>query len=214
MANDLGNILGSIAKGSGTTVNIVIIILVIIFVVGVIIAGISLFFWNKKRYNIRVEIKKVRSDGKVVSGEWAKGLYSAKRGAMFIKRNKIRKSIPVKVFDIRKYLQGEDLLTVIQVAPEDFRPVLCESYTSYITEYEDEDTGKIIKVKEAILNIKVDSGLNKPWKSSFENASKRAYSLVSLIQQFQTPIAIGIVIICCFVGFAIMWTKLGSVCGG
>jgi hypothetical protein len=67
---------------------------------------------------------------------------------------------------------------------------------------------EVTEVKESILNIKVDSGLNKAWKSSWDSTARQAYSIRSFLQQFQTPIAIGIVIICCFVGFAILYSKI------
>ena len=128
----------------------------------------------------------------------------------------------MQVFDVKKYLQGSDLLTVIQVAPEDYRPVLNESWTEYKIEKIDKKTGEIVKdvngkivyEKLSIIDIKIDSGLNKAWKSSWDAAAKKVYSLQSFFSQFQTPIAIGIVILSSFVGFAIIWTRLGSVCGG
>jgi hypothetical protein len=97
----------------------------------------------------------------------------------------------------------------LQVGPEDYRPILNDSWTEHIVSYKDDKTNDIVSVKESILNIKVDSGLNKAWKSSWDSAAKNAYSIKSFFSQFQTPIAIGIVIICCFVGFAILWTKVG-----
>ena len=121
---------------------------------------------------------------------------------------KFSKGVPIRIFDIRKYLQGSSTLTVIQVGPEDYRPVLNDSWTEHVVTYQDDKTGDIQEVKEAILNIKVDSGLNKAWKSAWESAARNAYSIRSFFTQFQTPIAIGIVVICCFVGFAILWTKI------
>ena len=73
----------------------------------------------------------------------------------------------------------------------------------------------IAKINNAVLEaegIRVDTGLNKAWKAAWTQAAKQAYSLKSFLQQFQTPIAIAIVIIAVFVGFAMMWTRLGSVC--
>lgn len=212
MANDFGNVISNIGS-SGTSVFLWIAIIIAVIVVLILIfGGLGWYYWNNKRYNLKVEIKKPRSDGKIILGEWGKGLFNAKRGVLIIKR-KGSKQVPIKVVDIRKYLQGEDLITVIQVAPEDFRPVLNDSWTEYITEYEDEDTKQTITVKESILNIRVDSGLNKAWKSAWDAASKRAFSLQSLLNQFQTPIAIAVVIVAVFVGIAILWTKVGSVCG-
>lgn len=211
MASDFSSILGSLSKGTGTTIQVVMIALIVIFVMLAVIGGLFFIFWNKKRYNLNVEIKKTRSDGKITTSEWGKGLYSAKRGVVYIKRKKLKR-IPMKIFDIRRYLQGEDTITVIQVGVEDFRPVLNNSWTKHEVTYVNEK-GQEISQKEAVLNIKVDTGLNKAWKSSFEAAAKKAYSLQSLLNQFQVPISIAIVVISVFVGVAILWTKIGSMCG-
>ncbi len=195
------DVMSSITGGAGSTVTMVILI-VVIGGAGLLIAGGGfLWWWSKKRWNLKVEVKSVRSDGRVITGEWAKGFYNAKRGCVFIKRPGRMKPYPMKVFDIRKYLQGLDLLTVVQLGPEDYRPVLNDSWTSYI----DDKTGE----KVSMLDIKVDTGETKAWKSAFDASAKKAYSLQSFLQQFQTPIAVGIVILCCFVGFAILWTRIG-----
>jgi hypothetical protein len=212
MADQISNTINSIG---GVSVNFVLwaaIIIAVLVVLTLIIGGFVWYYWSRKRYNLKVEIKMPRSDGKIILGEWGRGLFNAKRGVLLIKRNKMR-PVPSKVVDIRKYLQGVDLITVIQVAPEDYRPVLNDSWTEFITEYEDDKTHEIIQVKESILNIKVDSGLNKAWKSAWDAASKRAFSLQSFLNQFQTPIAIAVVVVAVFVGIAILWTKVGSVCG-
>jgi len=180
-------------------------------VILVLIAIIILFFYFKKRWNLDVEFKLTRNDGRITNAEWGKGYYDSKKGVVFVKRPNMGKfsgGIPIKIFDIRRYLQGSFIMTVIQVGPEDFRPVLNDSWTEHIETYKDPKTGEIKEVKESILNIKVDSGFNKAWKSAWEAAAKNAYSIRSFFTQFQTPIAIGIVIICCFVGFAILYSKI------
>lgn len=169
------------------------------------------FLYFKKRWNLDVEFKLTRSDGRITNSEWGKGHYNAKKGVVYVRRNNMGRfsgGVPIKIFDIRRYIQGESIITVLQVGPEDYRPVLNDSWTEHVATYKDDVTGEIKEVKEAILNIKVDSGLNKAWKSSWDAAAKNAYSIRNFLSQFQTPIAIGIVVICCFVGFAILWTKV------
>ena len=108
------------------------------------------------------------------------------------------------------------MITVVQLSPVDYRPVLPKSYLTH--EYEficDKDyvghkKGDKVLIKESILNIKCDTGHSKAWEQAFEAASKQAYSLRSFIQQFQTPIAIAIVLVAVFVGFAAVWTQLPS----
>ena len=181
--------------------------LVILIMLAVII-GLFVF---KKRWNLDVEFKLTRNDGRITNAEWGKGYYDSKKGVVFVRRpgmGRFSKGVAIKIFDIRRYLQGTSVITVIQVGPEDFRPVLNDSWTEHIELYKDDTTGEVVEVKESILNIKVDSGLNKAWKSSWDSAAKNAYSIRSFMSQFQTPIAVGIVIICCFVGFAILWSKV------
>lgn len=194
-------------SGAGSMLLYVILGIIILAMLAIIF----MIFYFKKRWNLNVEFKLTRSDGRITNAEWGKGYYNSKRGVVFVRRptmGKFSKGVPIKIFDIRRYLQGESIISVIQVGPEDYRPILNDSWTNHVVTYEDDKTGEVKEVKESILNIKVDSGLNKAWKSSWDSAAKNAYSIRSFMSQFQTPIAIGIVIICCFVGFAILWTKV------
>lgn len=200
----MSDVISAVGSGSGDVFGTVIWI-VVLGGLGIVILGIAIWRWYfKKKWNLKVEIKLLRSDGRIINGEWGQGYFDSKKGVVLIKRPGIFKAIPMKTFDVRKYLQGADLLTVLQVSPGDYRPVLNDSWTSYI----DEKTGE----KAAVINIKTDIGEDKAWQAAFEEASRNAYSMMSIIQQFQTPIAIGIVIISCFVGFAVIWTRLGSIC--
>jgi hypothetical protein len=200
----MGEVINAVGSGSGNIFSIMIWI-VVLGGLGLLGAGWAAYrFYYKKKWNLKVEIKLLRNDGQYVNGEWGKGYFDAKKGVVLIKRPGTFTPSPMKVFDVRKYLQGTDLLTVLQIAPGIYKPVLNHSWTEYI----DDKTGE----KAATIDIKVDIGDDKAWQSAFEEAARSAYSLQSLIQQFQTPIAIGIVIICCFVGFAVIWTRLGAIC--
>ncbi len=212
-----------------TTISIVIILFLVVLVLGLF----YFFVYQRRKWNLKVEIKLIRSDGKLVNGEWGKGLYNQKKGVVLIKRPsapKFSKPIAIKIFDPKRYMQGPDLITVIQIGPEDYRPVLNSSWTEHNVEYEDTDKPlkdkngnalldekgdplyETIEVKESILNIKTDVGTNKAWQNSWEESAKLAYTIRSILREYQTPIGIGIVVICCFVGFAVLWTKVGS-CG-
>lgn len=208
---DFNQILSSVTSGGGAVLKWMFIIIGVILLICLVLGA---FIWwrvKKNKYNLDVEIKMPRSDGRLVLAEWGKGSFNSKRGVVYIKRDKM-KDVAMKVIDIRRYLQGNNILTVIQVGAEDYRPVLNESWTSHIVKYEDEE-GNVIEQKEAVLNIKADTGEYKAWKSSWESAAKRAYSLTSFLQQFAVPISIAIVLLATFVGFAIIWTRLPSVCG-
>ena len=198
---------GSIFSGGYEILLYVILGIVILVMFG----AIFLILYFKKKWNLDVEFKLTRNDGRITNAEWGKGHYNAKRGVVYVRRNNMNRfssGIPIRIFDIRRYLQGDSIITVLQVGPEDYRPILNDSWTEHVVTYKDNETGEIKEVKEAILNIKVDSGLNKAWKSAWEAAAKNAYSIRSFFTQFQTPIAIAIVLIACFVGFTILYTKI------
>ena len=227
---EIGEVFSGAIPAGQTVVWTTIWIFVAIF--GLLAVG-GLIWWGyrRKRWNLKIEIKLTRSEGQTTFGEWGKGFYDAKRGVVLIKRpGKGTRPIPIKIMDVRRYLQGPDLMTVIQVGPEDYRPVLNKSYSEHLVTYEDEskplkdDKGNPVldddgepmyettEVKESILNIKTDLGENKAWRVAYEEAAKNAYTIASFFRQYQTPISIGIVVISCFVGFAILWSKLSSVC--
>ena len=192
--------------------------------IGIILLGVAAYYWFfKKRWNLKAEIKLTRSGGKFTNAEWGKAYFNAKRGVCFVRRPGIlQRSIAVKIFDIRKYVQGDSVVTFIQVSPDELLPVLNDSWEEYEEDEQMVDNkGNLVKDSEgnpvyekaAIINIKVDTGLNKAWRAAWAQAAKQAYSLRSFFTQFQTPIAIAIVIIAVFVGFAMVWTRLGSICG-
>jgi len=205
---DIGNtVTGLIPQGS--SIGILVLLGFVFTAVAVVVVFIGFLIWNKKRWNLKVEIKLPRSDGRLVNGEWGKGYFNSKRGVVYIKRpGGFSPKIPLKIFDPKRYLQGENLITVIQLSPIDYRPVLPESFLEHLVEFKDEKTGEITTVKESVLNIKCDTGHSKAWQQAFDAASKQAYSLKSFMQQFQTPIAIAIVLVAVFVGFAAVWTQL------
>ncbi len=193
----------------GSTVTVLIIFLIVGFIALLVVGFIGFLIWNRKRWNLKVEIKLPRSDGKIINGEWGKGYFNAKHGVVYIKRPGFaQKKIPLKIFDPKRYLQGADMLTVIQLSPIDYRPVLPKSFLEYELTHVDDETGKETLVKEAVMNIECDTGASKAWQTAFEAAAKNAYSLQSFFTQFQTPIAIAIVLIAVFVGIAALWTQM------
>jgi len=207
---DTSSIVGNVQSVVGTGINVIWYV-ILGFIILFMLAGIVAIFYFKKRWNLTVIFELTRNDAKLTNCEIGKGFYDSKKGVVFVRRptmGKFSKGVAMRIFDIRRYLQSGDVLHVIQVGPEDFRPILVDSWTEHIETYKDDKTGEVKEVKESILNIKVDSGLNKAWKSSWDSAAKNAYSIRNFMTQFQTPIAIGIVIVCCFVGFAVLWSKV------
>ena len=206
MADIGGTISGLIPKGS--TVGLIAIMIIIGLVVIIIVGFVGLMIWNKKRWNLKVEIKLPRSDGTIINGEWGKGFFHPKRGVVYIKRPGFaQKKLPLKIFDPKRYIQGTDLITVIQLSPTDYRPVLPKSFLECDVIYKQDDGTEEIQ-NEAVMKIECDTGASKAWQVAFDAASKKAYSLQSFFSQFQTPIAIAIVLVAVFVGIAALWTQL------
>lgn len=204
----IGDIVDNIIP-SGSVVGLYLIMFVIGIIVLIFVGGLGLFIWNKKRWNLKVEIKLPRSDGKIINGEWGRGYFDSKQGVVFIKRpGFMQKKIPLKIFDPKRYLQGSDLLTVVQLSPVDYRPVRPLSFLEYEIKYIDDVTGEETLVREAVIDIECDTGADKAWQVAFDAAAKKAYSLQSFFHQFQTPIAIAVVVVSVFVGIAALWTQL------
>ena len=103
---------GSISTGTGTSLWTFFALIVAIGL-GFVILGIAGWWWFfKKRWNLKAEIKLTRSGGRLTTAEWGKAMYNAKRGVVFVKRPGMRqKAIPIPLFDIRKYLQGDNIVT-------------------------------------------------------------------------------------------------------
>ena len=230
--------IGSTVQGlipQGSSIGVMILVGFVMTLMAAIVCVIGFLIWNKKRWHLNVEFKMPRSDGKLINGEWGKGYFNTKRGVVFVKRpGMFSPKIPLKIFDPKRYLQGDRLLTVVQLSPLDYRPVLPDSFLEMEIEYEcDRDfkgnetffsnfkflnknkeeikglkKGDVVTIKEAVINMKCDTGHSKAWKEAFDAASEQAYSLKSFMQQFQTPIAIAIVLVAVFVGFAAIWTQL------
>jgi hypothetical protein len=212
----LGDLAGSLGMGNifgGGIVNLIILMAIGITVLGSIVGGIYFAYSAKKKWYLKVEVKiprglKYIEDGQtiddpklqgIINGEWAKGTYDAKQGVVYIKRHK-KKPVPMKPFDVKRYLQGSDILSVVQVGIEDYRPILPESYIEMV----DEKTGE----QAALLIAKIDTSQSKSWRSSFERSNKEAFSLSSLFDQYKDFIGFGILFFMIFVGFAILYGRM------
>ena len=199
----VGGLFSSITPKSGGLVTLAVYIGVGVAIMMGFAAVFFMMYKNKKKWFLEVEVKIPRADGKIVNSEWAKGTYDAKKGVVLVKRPG-KKAVPLKPFDIKKFLQGggkKETLTVVQVGIEDYRPVMIDSYLEMV----DDKTGE-----EAILmKIKVDTTESKAWKESFEREAKSAYSLQSIFQQYAQYIGFGILFFMIFIGFAVLWGRVG-----
>lgn len=196
----LGDLFGSLGFGGGGGM-LTLLLYMFLGIVG-LAATFALFYWlyyRKKRWFLDLEVKIPRSDGRLITAEWAKGSYDARKGVVLVKR-KGKRAVPCKPFDIKKYLQGDKILTVVQVGIEDYRPVLLESYLEMV----DDETGE----EAAIIKTKVDTSESKSWKSTFERETKLAYNIQSLIDKYGHYIGFGILFFMIFVGFAILYGRI------
>ena len=208
MATDISSFTGAILP-SGGTVGLIAMFIIVGIIIVLIMGLISWIIFVRRKWNLNVEIKLPRSDNNIVNAEWGKGYFNPKRGVVYIKRPGLgSKAIPIKIFDPKRYLQGGSLMTVIQLSPLDYRPVLPKSFLEHEIEYEDEKTGEKYIVNEAILKIAVDTGHSKAWSTAFDSASLSAYTIRSFFTQFQMPITIAIVVISVFIGITALWTQM------
>lgn len=180
--------------------------------IGIVALGIVIgFFWfifaKRKNWNIQVEFRIPRDmreneDGSIsgtINKEWGKGHYNPNKGVVYVKR-KGKKPVPMKPFDIKSYLSGKGILTVIQVGIEDYRPVRDESYLQVV----DDQTGE----EAALINIKTDISGSKSWRNQFERDSKATYSIMSFLQQHGDKLVFGLIILIVLIGQAIVITRL------
>lgn len=171
---------------------------------GMIVLGIVIWFawymmFKKIKWNLQVEFKFPRSDGKIVNGEWGKGSYNTKRGVVLLKRKRMT-AVPMPPCDVKKYLQGNNVLTVIQVGAEQYVPVMPDTFTHL----QDDETGE----EAAIMDLKVDLSRSKAWRTAFERESKQAYTIMTLLQQYANFIGWGIILFMNFVGFSILYSRI------
>jgi len=195
----IGDIVSNLFSGGGGVISLIFTLGAWGVVVGTILGIIIWIVYKKKRWFINCEFKIPRSDGRLINSEWGKASYNAKKGVVLVKRKGI-KATPLKPFDIKRYLQGANVLTVIQVGIREYLPVLPESFIEMV----DDKTGE----SAAFMKIRVDTTESKSWKSSFEREAKNAYSIESLLQQFAPFIGWGIIIFLNFLGFAILYTRI------
>lgn len=207
------SMMGSFFGGGGGLMDI----LVILALGGCALAvcgAIIYYFYNKRRWNLKVEFKLPRSvkynaSGKVeiddvngfVDSEWGKGAYIAKTGVVWLKRKKKRK-VAMKPFQVSRYIQGNGTITVIQIGAEDYIPVIPESYLIYY----DDKSGE----QATLLDLKADTSESKAWKSQFEREAKKAFSISNILEKYATAISIGLVIFLWGIQLLLLYNRMGK----
>ena len=191
----------------------------LIILAGIIVVGIFgvVVWWGMKRkkWNLIVEIKMPRSDGQLILRERAKGYYDAKAGIVDIKRKKL-KAVGMKPFDVKKYLQGNKYLEVIQISPTEYIPILSKSYeTVEVKEQVKGKNGKMEEqlVKYAIMDIEANIEKRKTWKNYMERSAKDRFTIVGFLDKHWRAIEISIILFVIFLGMSILWIRMPSICG-
>ena len=197
--------------GSGGLVDMTLSIILGVLILAVCGAFTWFMFKKKMHWNLKVEFKLPRNiqvgedenGNEVITGtirkEWGKGYYNAKEGVVYIKRKK-NVAVAMKPFNVKEFLSDTNILTVIQVGIEDYRPVLEESYLNV----EDYETGEIA----ALIKAKIDTSESKSWKNSYERERKNTFTISSWMSQHGQLIGFGFIILSIFVGFAIVYSKI------
>ena len=173
------------------------------------------FVWymlkKKMHWNLKVEFRLPRNiqieqddDGnEIIKGtirkEWGKGYYNAREGVVYIKRKK-NMAVAMKPFNVKEFLSDTNILTVIQVGIEDYRPVLEDSYLNV----EDYASGE----KGALIKAKIDTSESKSWKNSYERDRKATYTIMGWLSQHGQLMGFGFILLSIFVGFAIVYSKI------
>jgi hypothetical protein len=193
----IGDLFGGLSMGFGGFGNLVTIVLIAMTAI-MVVGSIIWYFWNRKQWNLVVEvlvprqvqylkpgdlldIENIKGD---VGSEVAKGAYNVKRGAVFIKR-KGKAKASMKPFNVNQYLFNQNKIKVVQVGAEEYVPILPQSFLLY----EDENGNT-----SALLRLKADATTSKAWRSTFERNSKITFSVVNFLRENQTIIMIGLVI--------------------
>lgn len=173
--------------------------------------GLWWFVWKKKNWNIKVEFRLPRNvrvyrdkDGKqvlegTINKEWGKGYYNQKRGHVVIKRKGV-KAVIMKPFDVKKYLAApSNILSVVQVGVEDYRPILEDSYLNAAGED---------GTSAALASVKLDTTQSKAWRTQLEREAKNTYSITGLLHEYAPWIGQALVLFTVIVGFAIVISRL------
>jgi len=209
----LGQMFGNIGIGGsgGGLLTTMLTIVIGAFLLIICVGGLIWYFKKRKNYNLKVEVKIPRNIKRLrnkegvyrivgtLNKEWAKGFYNAKQGVVYIRR-KGKKPVPMKPFDIKQFLSTGNILTVLQIGIEDYRPVLDDSYIEVV----DSETGE----EAALIKAKIDTSESKSWKNSFEREARMTYSIKNWISEHGGLVAMGLVLLMNLVGFAIVIARM------
>ena len=181
---------------------------------GLIVVGIILWafiaYSHRKKYFLKVIVKLPRAGGTIFS-EIAKGHYDVAAGIVDIKRKKV-KPVTMKPFDVRRFLQGENVLEVLMLSPTDFIPIDPQSYKTVTEKFKD-NKGNEQTQKYSVFEIVTDNLKRKTWKNYTERIAKSRFTLAGFLDQHWRAIELGILIFIILIGFAALWMRMPKLCG-
>lgn len=184
--------------------------LIVMVILGIIL-GIGIWYYKRRKWNLIVGVKMPRGSVLTIS-EIAKGHYDVGAGIVDIKRKGV-KSVGMKPFDVRKYLQGNKYLEVVMISPNDFIPVHPKSYEKVVEIITDKE-GKETETEYFVTKIETDLLKRKTWKNYMERSAKNRFTLLGFLDAHWRAIELTIIVFVIFIGFSALWMRLPSICGG
>ncbi len=200
----MADLISSIS-GVGSSILTWVIIIVIGLIVLSVLTCVGIWAYKRKKWNLRVEIKIPRSDGKLTLSENAKGHYAVHEGIVDIKRKGL-KAIGMKPFDVREFLQGSNFLEVMQVGPTEFIPIHPDSYEKIKVMDEETKEWK----KHIVMDLVANLDKRKTWKNYMERSAKNRFTIAGFLDKHWRSIELGIIIFILFLGFSILWMRIGG----
>ena len=180
---------------------------VVLIILGILI-GLAIWWYKRRKWNLEVIVKLPRA-GNLIYSETAKGHYDVGAGIVDIKRKGV-KSVGMKPFDVREYLQGEKALEVIQISTTEFIPIHPKSYEKVITTKIVD--GAEVEEEHYIVKIETDLLKRKTWKTYMERAAKSRFTIAGWMDVHWRAIELSIIVFIIFIGFSAMWMRLPSIC--
>jgi hypothetical protein len=167
-----------------------------------LITFLAIFFYKRKKWNLKGTIYLLRNNINEQFEDNCKGYWDSQNGWIVIKRKGYKK-VHSRPFDPKKWLVGRDRFHLVQVGIDDF--LIARLEWEKLT---DDETGEEVITSKIISDL----GKRKVWKNFAERSGKNAFTLSSWAEKHQLAIALSVVIFCMFIGFTILWSRMPSIC--
>jgi hypothetical protein len=200
MAEDFGTVAsGLVVKGVPILVGGIIVIIVLVAAI-----VISIWLYKRRKWNLEGDAVLLRTGMSDQYEDKCKGYWDAENGWIVLKRRGYRE-VHTKPFDPKEWLTGRNRFKVIQTGPEEF--VIARVEWNRVI---DSNTGEETFISKVIADV----GKRKTWKNYTERMGKKTFTIQGWMQEHQMAITLAIVIFAIFMGFAILWMRMPSICPG